>query len=277
MKLVALVITLGLWLGVTVLNKQGSGRFSIPLTFRVSDDAILTNSPVREIGIWIKGDDRKIEQLLSGSDLKVFVDLTQVEPGDKIITLTSDNVVLPQGVRLEEMQPSHVPVSLEPAAQKDIMVRAETDGNPADGFEIYAETVMPPRIRIRGPASYVGKLEFLQTEKVDITGRKADFSAKQVPVDIANEYTSASDTVVDVAFKIGEKRVEKTFSVPVPGIPVKSTARIVLYGPRTLLSKVRPENLKVEVVKNDRGEDTPNLILPESLQGNVEIRKVKIN
>ena len=62
MKLLALVITLGLWFGVTVLSKgkQASDRFTVPLNFRVLDNAAVTNSPVQEVEIRVRGVDDKI-------------------------------------------------------------------------------------------------------------------------------------------------------------------------------------------------------------------------
>jgi hypothetical protein len=37
------------------------------------------------------------------------------------------------------------------------------------------------------------------------------------------------------------------------------------------------EDLRVEIVKNEAGENSPNLVLPAEIQGQVEVRKLKIN
>lgn len=275
LKLTALAITLGLWLGVTVLTKRESGRFSVPLNFRVSDNAILTGSSVQDVTIRVSGDKQKIENLF-GNDLRVSLDLSDVEPGERVITLTPQNVLIsPLGLKLEDIQPNRVAVNLEAAEQKEIAVRVETEGNPAEGFEIYGKTSAPQKVRVRGPASFIKLLDFLRTDKIEVSGKKEDFVAKQVLVRLPNTDATVSDTVVDVTFRIGERRVERIFLVPVSGVPGKK-ATVVLYGPKTLLAGVRSENLRVEMVKNDAGEDTPQVDLPDALQGSVEIRSVKV-
>jgi hypothetical protein len=34
--------------------------------------------------------------------------------------------------------------------------------------------------------------------------------------------------------------------------------------------------MKVQQIKNDAGQETPQLELPQALQGNVEVRRIKI-
>ena len=278
MKLIALAITLGLWLGVTVFTKQGSGRFTVPLIIRPSDNAILTGSGVKDVTIRVKGDDQKIREL-SPADIHILLDLESVEPGEKIITIDPQSVSnnLPSGVRLEDIQPRGIPVKLENAEQKDVVVRANIQGDPAKGFEIYPnEMIKPQRITIRGPASYIRTLDYLTTDKIDVTGKSEDFTAIQVPIRPANENVTVSDTVVDVDVHIGERRIERSLLVPVAGSPGKK-ATVVLYGPPALIDGIRPESLKAEMIKNDTGQDVPRVILPDSLIANIEIRKVKVN
>ena len=73
--------------------------------------------------------------------------------------------------------------------------------------------------------------------------------------------------------RIGEKRVERVYSIPVDG---GRRASVVLYGGRSLFENVRTENLRVEVSKTDAGDDVPRVILPPSLDGKVEVRSVKL-
>ena len=122
MKLVALAITLGLWLVVTGLSTAKKERFSgVPLTFRVSNDAEITSAPVQAVNVVLSGDSRKIEKVRQ-SDLAISVDLSDpaIKPGDLIVTLTPDSVgiELPVGVKLEEIQPSRIPVRLEAVEEK---------------------------------------------------------------------------------------------------------------------------------------------------------------
>ena len=276
MKLVALAITLGLWLGVTGLSSPGSERYNnVPLSLRISDNSIVTNSPVQDVAIRVGGDKRKLEQI-NANDLRVSLDLTDVTPGDRVITLSPDTVSisLPNGIKIEEIQPNRIAVRLEAAAEKEVPVKVETNGEMPEGFELYGSTVTPEKILVRGPASFIRSLAYVSTDKIDVSERRADFTAKQVRVSVSNSFSTMLQTFVDVAFRIGEKRVEQSFSVPVKGEQGKRV-NVVLFGGRSLFEGVKAEDIRVDMVKNDAGQEMPQVTLPPALDGKVEIRKPK--
>ncbi|MCA1625489.1 MAG: hypothetical protein LC768_11885 [Acidobacteria bacterium] len=278
-KAIALVITLALWLGVTGLHPPMTARLkNVALNLRVSNDVEITNSPESEVDIVVTGDKRKIDQI-NPRDLVASLDLTDVPTGDRRVQITQENfnVELPTGIRLEEVQPPEIAVKLESVAEREVAVKAETEGNVADGFEIYNQTILPQKVRVRGPESFIKSLDFVSTEKINLENQKQDFTARQVPINIVNPKATVLDTVVDVAFKIGEKRIERVFIVPVRTAAGSNTATVVLYGGRTILDSVKSENLEVKVLKNDMGEDSPHLILPAGIQEKVEIKRLKIN
>lgn len=275
MKLTALIITLGLWLGVTGLSTPVTRRLTVPLNLSISNNAEITNA-LQEVEIVISGDKRKIDRI-NKIDLVASRDLTDEPPGDRVVSLTAENVSvsLPQGVTLVEILPIRIPVKLEAVEEKEVEVRAQTVGNPAPGFEIYGMSVLPPKIRVRGPASFITTLDFVETDKIDLRGKKEEFTAKQIAVSVSNPKAAVLNTVVDVNFRIGEKRVERSFSLAVSGSPGK-TATFTIYGPRTLLSRTRVDAFRVEMVLNDKGEETPEVVLPAELQDFVEIRKLTV-
>jgi YbbR domain-containing protein len=231
---------------------------------------------VQEVDLVITGDKRKIDQI-NKNDLVVLLDLTNVPAGDRTVLLTPENVniELPTGVKLEEIQPNKIAVKLETVAEREIPVKVETEGSVAENFEIYSQTVLPQNVRVRGPKSFVVSLDSVSTEKINLDNRETNFTARQVEINLVNPKVTLLDTVVDVYFKIGEKRTEKTFLVRVKG--ENKTATVVLYGARSILDALNAENLQVEIQKNEAGETAPHLILPSEFQDNVEVRKLKIN
>lgn len=274
MKLVALVITFALWVGVTGLSKPRQERMSgIPLTLRLSNNVLVTNSPIQEVDIVISGDERKINQI-NKNNLIVSLDLTDVQPGDRVVQLTPEivSVDLPTGIKLDEIQPRRIAVKLEAVEEKEITVNTATEGEVADGLEIYNQTITPQKIRVRGPVSIIKSLASVMTDKIDLAGKGADFTARQVSVNVSNPKATLLDTVVDVTFRIGEKRVEKTFAV---GNDAKKKTTVVLFGGNSLFDGVKASDLRIEIVKNAAGEDTPQVVLPTSLQDRVEVRKPK--
>lgn len=271
MKLTALVITFALWFGVTGLSTPITKRFSVPLNLSVSNNSEITTAQ-QELEIVVSGDKRKIDQI-NKADLTATIDLADASPGDLVVSVMPENVAvpLPQGVKLIEVLPIRFLVKLEAVVEKDIEVRAQTEGNLAAGLEIYTTTVTPSKIRVRGPASFINTLEFVETGKLDISGKRESFTARQIPVSVANPQAAVLNTVVDVYFRIGEKRIERAFSIPIDGSPA-GIASFTIYGPRTLLAKTKADAFKIEM--SEDGE--PQVILPAELQDVVEIRKLAV-
>jgi len=278
MKLIALVITLGLWLGVTGLRTPTSTNFrSIPLNLRVANDLEVTNSPVAEVDIKISGDKSKINQI-NKEDLLVSLDLSDVQPGERVVSITPENVSveLPAGVKLEGITPSIIPVRLEKIIERDVPVKAETEGVLAEGYEIYSAATMPATVRVSGPESFIRPLDSVSTEKINVESKQEDFTVQQVSLNVVSPKVRLVDTtVVDVTFRIGEMRVEKTFLVTTKTETGEKRVPVKIYGARSIVDNLRTENIKIELTKTESGDIEQNVILPPEIQDKVEIREKK--
>jgi len=272
LKVVALIITFALWYGVSLSSKKGTATMAAQLAFRVSDESVLVSAGVQDVTIRVAGDDQAIDRLF-GNDIRVAADLTQIPNGDSILVLTPQSIStnLPSGVRVEDIQPSRFPVKLEAVQEKDVPVQAALVGEPASGYEVYSTTVNPARVRVRGPESFMSTLESVPTGPIDIGGAKSDLTARQVPISISNQKAAVFNTVADVTIQIGERRVERSFELTSGGKRV----RAVIFGPRSMIAKIKPVDLKADIVRGESGE-TAQLVLPESLRGIIEVREVRI-
>jgi len=270
LKLTALLITFALWYGVSVSTKKGTATMAAQLSFRVSDDTVLMSAGVQDVTIRVAGNDQAIDQLI-GNDLRVTADLTQVPTGDRILQLTPESVStnLPSGVKLEDIQPSRIAVRLEAVQEKDVPVEASLGGQPAAGFEIYSTTVIPAKVRVRGPESFMSSLESIPTGQVDVGDAKNDISAHQVPVSVNNPKVAVFNTVVDVNVAIGEKRIERTMVLTSQGKRVST----LLYGPRSAVTKLKPTDIKVDIVKPDTLDESAHVTPSDN---SVEVRSAKI-
>jgi hypothetical protein len=277
LKLTALVITLGLWFAVTGLSTPTRERKTVPLEFIVSPNAQITSSTQQDVQIDLSGDKRKLDQI-DRDQLKVISDLSNSAPGDLAVTLSPETVSvdLPQGVKLEDVQPGRIRVKLEAVAERDLEVKPQTIGDVVAGYEVYSISVVRPRIRVRGPASVVNTLDNVFTEKIDLAGRREDFTARQVPVGTGNPQASVLDTFVDVFFRIGERRIERYFSVPVPSAPGRH-ASFFVYGPRSVVMKAKPEDFRVDMQLSGNGDLSPQVTPPIEIADLVEIRRLKMN
>ena len=276
-KLFALLITVALWFGVTGLRTPTSRRLkNVTLKPNLSINMEITNSPVTEVDLVVTGDKRKVEPI-NEENLIVSFDLTDAKVGEHVIQLTPENVnvELPTGVKLEEIQRNKIAVKLENVLEREVAVKPEIEGSVAEGYEIYSAVALPQKVRVRGPESFVKSLDFISTEKISVENRESDFNVQQVPLNVVNPKVTLLDAVVDVVFKIGEGRIERLFMVSVQGETESRKIKVVLYGSRSLLNNLRPENLQIQILKNEAGEEYMQLTLPSVLEGKVEIRDPK--
>ena len=139
-------------------------------------------------------------------------------------------------------------------------------------MEVYSEAVAPAKVRVRGPASYIRTLTSVPTERVDLAGKDTDFVARQVRIaPLSNENATQLESFVDVSFRIGETRVERTFTVPITDS--KKRAQITLFGGRSLFDGVTAKDLSATLAD---GSEEPRVVLPSGLDGRVEVRKVRL-
>jgi YbbR domain-containing protein len=274
LKLTALMITLALWYGVSVSTKKGTAIFDAKLSIQPPVDAVVMNQSRQVVRISVSGNDRDIAGLYGRGDLNVTADLTQTETGERIVQLTPQTVRanLPTGLKLEDIQPNSIAVTLEPLSQKDMPVEPALTGEPAPGYEIYSITATPAYAQLTGPKSFIDTLDSVPTGPIDISGAKSNVVEHQVRISIKNPLVITNSDIVDVNVSIGEKRVERMFVLTVAGKRVTAT----VYGPRSVVAKLKPTDLKVEIVKGDQNGDVAQVTLPESARSSVEVRDVKL-
>lgn len=281
LKLLALAITLGLWYAVTGQRTPATVRLpNVQLQFRLPEKMEISNEPHDQVEVVLTGNKRELDRI-KRSDLVVYVDVSKYAPGERVVQLTRDTVTmdLPDGVRVDDIEPNVVPLRLEPRIEAQIPVEPRLDGRLPDGFELYAVQVTPDKVRVRGPASHVSALQKAPTEPISLAGRKEGFSVEQAAIELSDQRINVLDTVVNVNLEIGEQRVEKSFA----GVPVRESlgaqarpdnATVTLYGPRSVIEQLRPENLQILLDVGADGAITSRLVLPPTAEGRVQLRSI---
>jgi hypothetical protein len=280
MKLVALVITFALWLGVTGLQAPTTTRLrNVTLNPLISNELEITNSPVQEIDLVITGDKRKVDQL-NPRDLVVSLDLTDERAGDRIFHITPQNVnvELPSGVKIDEIQPDKIAIKLEDVIERDVPVSPEIEGPVTDGFEVYNSVVTPSKVRVRGPKSFIKSLNFVSTEKIPLKDKKNNFTAQQIPVIITSpKITLVNTAAVNVTFQIGERRIERLFVVPYETENRRGKASVLLLGPRSILENLMPDDIRIIEEEGEGKKGKLRIILPDDVLATTEIKNRKFS
>jgi YbbR domain-containing protein len=283
LKLLALAITLGLWFGVTGQRSPVTIRVrGVQINFQLPTDMEISNDPRTEVDFTLTGSKRDLNSINS-RDLVAYVDVSGMKPGERVVQLIPGRVVkleLPEGVRIDHIEPNTVALRLEPRVEREIEVEARLEGSPPDGYELRSITINPNKVKVRGPASHVNALQKALTETIPLEGRKESFAVPQTAIDISDTKIDVLDATVNVYLEIGEQRIEKSFT----GVVVREnsgatarpeTAGVTLYGARSLVEQLRPEDMQIVLDVGEDGAITPRLVLPSYLQGRIELRSTK--
>ena len=281
LKLLALAITLILWFAVTGQNQPLTIRTGVQLNLIRPSNLDISNDPPKTVEVVLRGS-RPNLQSLSPLDLVATVDVSDQPAGERVIRLMPDRVTmqLPDGVKIESFQPSTIPIRLEPRMERQVPVEVKTEGTPADGYEVYGINLVQPTVRVRGPASRIEALQKASTETISLSGRKENFTASRVAIDIPDQKIEVLDPLVDLAVEVGEKRTEKTFSGvaarSVSGVEIlPPTAEVTLSGLASVLADLRPEDVKVVVQMSATGGSVAGLDLPPAYKDRVKLLSVR--
>jgi YbbR domain-containing protein len=278
-KLLALVIALALWYGVTGQRQPTTIRVPrVPLNFRLPGDLEISNEPRTEVEITLTGNKRALDAI-NVRDLVANVDVSDFKPGEHSVMLTPERVTmgLPDGVRYGDIQPNNVLLRLEPRLDRELDVEVRRSGNVPAGYELRAVKVTPEKVKVRGPASHLNNLQKAPTEIISLDGHKESFTLPQTAIEIPDRKVDLIEGVVSVTFEIGEERVEKSFGgvqvTTSDGTQVRpETVSVTLYGERSAINQLRADNLKLVLDVGADGSLTPRLELPADLNGRVELR-----
>jgi YbbR domain-containing protein len=275
LKLLSLAIALVLWLVVTGQNQPVTAHVNVQLNFIRPPSLEISNDPPRTVDVMLTGSRNKLDDLTS-LDLVATVDISDQRAGEKVLRLADKaQISLPQGVKVDGFQPSAIPVRLEPIVERQVAVEAKLEGEPVDGFEVYAVHPNKGSVTLRGPESRVVAVQKVITEGIWLGGHKESFTATNVAIDVPDPKIDLLDPVVNVVVEIGERRVEKTFSgvttTSINGGEVQpSSVSVTLIGPASMVEPLKPEEIKIVV------DGTQSRVeLPPALNGKVTLKSVQ--
>lgn len=278
LKLLALIITLGLWYAVTTQRAPATLHLPpVPLEFILPDNVEIGNDPPKAVEVMLEGSQSKLAEL-SARNLVARANVSDLKPGDRVARLSDKNVEmdLPEGVRITEVMPRSVTLHLEPVIEHEVPVEVRFEGQLPEGFKAAAVEVTPARVRLSGPESHVQSIQKVFTETISLDGQHDTLMLPQIAVDVPDHKVTPLDPTVSVRVEIAEEQSERRFT-NVPARPAAggtvspSNASVTLRGPRSVVEGLRPEDVRLVIDTNPDGSTSPRLSLPPTAAGRVEL------
>ncbi len=207
LKLLALAITVVLWLAVTGQNKPVTLRVSgVQLNFLRPEGLEISNEPPGTVDVILTGSKDKLDRI-GPRDLVATVDLSDQKAGERVVKLSLDRVKMDllEDVKIQAFYPATIPVRLEPIEETAMDVEVKFEGKLPEGYEVVSVSVNPARVRLRGPADRIAALHKAMTETVWLDGKKESFNLSHVAINLSDPRIDLLDPAVDVHVEVAEK------------------------------------------------------------------------
>ncbi len=177
LKIISLVIAFFLWIALTSEPKSEVG-FRVPLEFRNSPQHVeVLGDTVNSIDIRLSGISSLVKRI-DVSDISASVDLSDWSLGERTYSITGANLRIPFGVNVTKITPNKIRLRFEETQQKPVEIRPRVVGKPAEGFQVDSMSCHPKETELAGAASHLARVQFIQTDSIDITGRSENFKGK---------------------------------------------------------------------------------------------------
>jgi YbbR domain-containing protein len=168
-KLISLVIATVLW--VIVLGSRSiEVTKEVPLEITTAADLVVANEVPATVAFRLAGPKAFLRAIVDRRMEPVRVDLSGARPGKVEERFFSDDIRLPPGVRVLAINPASAVIRLEYLRKRDVPVRVETRGTPAEGYRLAGTSSVPATVRIKGAESKVEGVTEVVTAPVDVGG-----------------------------------------------------------------------------------------------------------
>ncbi len=270
LKILSLVFAIILWFFVVLEDKVEQDVDVFIHYQHVPKGLMLVNTPPNKIHVKVVGP-RSILRNLSRKTLSLNIDLSEFERGRHLVVLHPKDIPLPAGLEIIGIQPEKIEIVLERIASRLVPVEPMLEGSPPSGWKLVKVTVIPSKVRIRGPESLVYRIKRLRTKPIDISNLKGEV-VRVVELEVPDMLTVLPSALVKVKLLIKEKIVEreiKDLKVNAQGAsgPVKlkpSKICVLLRGPERLLGPFA--ELKIEALVDLRGLKPGQYRLPVKIK-----------
>ena len=169
-KVVALLVACILW-SVAQGFDAVKASIDIPIDVRnLPDDVVVVGQSVDTINMSIQGT-RYAVRGMQASPIRYVVSLDGVKAGRRTITVTHDRLSsLRRGAEVLAHSPDSVTFEVDAVVSRELRVRPDVVGEPAEGYHVVSVDVEPARVEIAGAQRSMRRLREIKTEVVDIGG-----------------------------------------------------------------------------------------------------------
>jgi YbbR domain-containing protein len=295
LKILALLITGVMWISVAMRPVSQVTLRDVPIELRLppeSSKLVVSRNDILSAKVYLSGP-RDVLDTLRSSELTVIADLSEADPGVRVIPLRLDRSRLPSSVSEQGVEPRSIRVTVERELEREVNVVPRFDGAPPAGFQVLGVQIIPSTVRIVGPASQVQEVGEVSTETVALHNRTDTFSLiAKVYVGAPTDLTAPNVDIKDhrevvLTVNIGEEQKEKTFErIPVrvehgpsSAVATPRFVTVTLSGARSAIEQIKPEEIFVIVdyrsASEKQRDQAPRVDIAPDYSDRITVRSIE--
>lgn len=280
-KAVSVIVAVVLW--VVVLGSRAvEVSKEIPLVITTPSDLVISNDIPEKVVFKLSGPKAFLRAILDRPEDPIRVNLSGARAGLVTYRFFADNIRLPIGVRVLQVNPASMVVKLEAQKTKEVPVRLEMRGALPEGYVLKRAEISPRTIRIRGPESRIEGITEAPTTPIDLSQiragiqMEAQFDVPRLGVRIEGDLPKISLDVsaVQANYKIrirgGDIKVDSKHNARVDEAAVTVYVRM----DQDEIPKLDPSQISVAVDLKDKTKGRYTSKVKVSLPPNVGMVRV---
>ena len=176
--MIAFVCITGLWARFSK-GMETLAEHQIPVEFVNPDQKMeIISSSASSVNLVISGAKPLIKSLKPGQ-INLTLDLSQSVVGENKLTITRNNILLPPGLQLKQIEPAELSVTLDTLVEKELPVQPNWVGKLNDKLTMALAVPVPARVRVRGGGIALKQISTIFTEKIplDAVNESGEISA----------------------------------------------------------------------------------------------------
>lgn len=168
-KVFAILLACSIWWVFGQRTETIRRDFVIPVEYRsLSPMLILEEPKQKEALLTLSGLERAFD-MLEPRSLKVSLDMSEAQPGERSFVVTRQDVRFPANLNLERIEPSILPINISELISLDISVQVKTTGSVKPPVRIKKISVKPKKVRVIATPNIKGSELKIYTEAIDLT------------------------------------------------------------------------------------------------------------
>ena len=177
LKLTSVLLASLLWVALNG-EPQSVVVFRVPIEYRNYPKGIeVIGDNINSIDVRVTASSGIVKRL-DPTEITAFIDFSDWSLGERIYPLSSQNVIVPYGVKIIRITPNQVKLNFQRIRNKMVEVRPNITGDLQKGYRVEGVQARPNLVRISGPEGHLRSTAYLSTESIDISGKTGPFRAK---------------------------------------------------------------------------------------------------